>query len=87
MFTYDESRVLFWSRDAQFKLWDSALHDAELTPAERILELEVRSATRLYSAGQVVPLIVPLKSAEWLDKVRAWDRVKPKTKTPKRPAK
>jgi WD40 repeat protein len=61
VFTRDESRVLAWSDDGAVKLWDAALVDENLTPTERILELEVRSASRLDLPGQ----LVRLKSAEW----------------------
>jgi WD40 repeat protein len=67
VFTRDESRVLAWSDDGVVKLWDAALRDVNLTPTERILELEVRSATRLDLAGQ----LVRLKSPEWIDLVRS----------------
>ncbi|MDH5626458.1 MAG: hypothetical protein OEY21_10150, partial [Nitrospira sp.] len=67
VFTRDESRVLSWSRYGAVKLWDAALRDVVLTPTERILELEVRSATRLSSLGQ----LISLKSKEWLNKVRS----------------
>lgn len=47
------------------KLWDAALKDIELTPAQRVVELEVRSAQWLSPSG----LLTPLKSAEWITKV------------------
>ena len=67
VFTRDESRVLAWSIDGAVKLWDAALKDLDLMPGQRIVELEVRSATRLGSAGQ----LIPLNSNEWTAKVRA----------------
>jgi hypothetical protein len=65
VFTGDESRLLSWSVDGVVKLWDVILTD--LTPAEQILELEVRSATRLSDSGQ----LVPLSSVEWTALVRS----------------
>ncbi len=70
--TRDESRILSWGGDGTVKLWHVASRGVNSTPAQRSLELKVRSATRLDSAGQVVPL----KSAEWLDLCREWDRIK-----------
>lgn len=67
VFTGDEARVLSWSRDGAVKLWDVALNDEDLTPAERILDLEVRSATRLGVSGQ----LTKLSSAEWTALVRS----------------
>ena len=71
VFTRDESRVLAWSgttgSPGEVRLWDAALKDLDLTPARRIVELEVRSATRLGSAGQ----LIPLNSNEWTAKVRS----------------
>ncbi len=72
VFTRDESHILSWSQDGTIELSDAAVCETHLTPAERILELEVRSASRFDSAGH----IVPLKSAEWLDLCREWDRVR-----------
>lgn len=60
----DDSRMLTWSRNKSAKWWDISLHDEHLTSDERILEFEVRSATQLNAAGE----IVPLGSKEWLDK-------------------
>ncbi len=64
---FDESRVLAWSGDGAVRAWNAALQDAELTPNERIVELKIRSATRLNSLGQ----IVPLKSTEWITLLRS----------------
>ena len=64
-FTLDETRVRVRSGDGAEKLWDAALKDLDLTPAQRILELEVRSARRLGSAGQ----LIWLNSNEWTTKV------------------
>jgi WD40 repeat protein len=66
MFNRDESRVLSWG-GGMLKLWDTSLREPELTVSERITDLQVRSATRLDSAGQ----LVPLKSAEWIELVRS----------------
>jgi len=46
-FSRDESRVLTWSKDKTARLWDLTDPLKELQPAERILELEVRSGTTL----------------------------------------
>jgi WD40 repeat protein/energy-coupling factor transporter ATP-binding protein EcfA2 len=43
----DESRVLTWSDDGTARLWDVTDPLSELNPAERILELEVRSGMML----------------------------------------
>ena len=71
VFTRDESRVLAWSGTSvspgEVTLWDAALKDLDLTPGQRIVELEVRSATRLGSAGQ----LIRLNSNEWTAKVRS----------------
>ena len=68
LFTRDESRFLSWSGDrgsGAVKLWDAALKNIDLTPAQRIVELEVRSAAWLSPAG----LLTSLESAEWIAKV------------------
>ncbi len=54
-FNRDETRVLTTSMDGTARLWNVAF-DETLTPGERILEFEVRSATRL--DGQVKVLSV-----------------------------
>lgn len=59
----DDTRMLTWSSGSA-KWWDISLHDEHLTPDERILEFEVRSATQLNAAGE----IVPLGSKEWREK-------------------
>ena len=46
-------------------MWDTTPKEANLTLEEQILELEVRSASRLNSAGQ----LVSLKFDEWLNLV------------------
>ena len=56
VFSRDESRVLSWSGNGAVSLWDAALKDIDLTPAQRIVELEVRSATRLSPAGLLTEL-------------------------------
>jgi WD40 repeat protein len=66
------SRVLVWSDECsgspdEVKLWDPERADVELTPAERIKELEVRSATRLGAAGR----LIPLKYDRWIELVRS----------------
>ncbi|MBN1512357.1 MAG: TIR domain-containing protein [Phycisphaerae bacterium] len=67
VFTRDESHVLSWTADGVLTLWEVALQHTSLAPQERMLELEVRSATRLDSAGQ----LVSLSMEEWLVKVRS----------------
>jgi hypothetical protein len=49
------------------KVFDASLHYESLSVAERFTELEVRSASRLDSAGQ----LVPLKVDEWLKLYRS----------------
>ena len=66
-FTGDEARVLSWSDDGAVKLWDVKLGDQDLTPAERILGLEVRSASRPGVSGQ----LTKLSFAEWTALVRS----------------
>lgn len=67
VFSPDETHILTWHDGGGLKLWDTAMRDVELTPKERIKNLEVRSATRLDSSGQVVRL----KWDEWLALARS----------------
>ena len=65
-FNRDESRVLTWS-DTRVRLWNAVDLLAMLTPAERILELEVRSATTLDANLK----LRTLSFAEWQAKVKS----------------
>jgi WD40 repeat protein len=62
---HDSQVVAFYGN--QVKVFDASLHYESLSVAERFTELEVRSASRLDSAGQ----LVPLKVDEWLKLYRS----------------
>jgi WD40 repeat protein len=62
-FSHDESRVLTWSDDQAARLWDCSDALAMLTPAERLLELKVRSGTTLDEQQN----LQTLKCKEWID--------------------
>jgi hypothetical protein len=49
---HDESRILTWSDDGTACLWDVAL-DEKIPLEELMLELQVRSATRLYGSAEL----------------------------------
>ena len=71
-FSRDESRVLTWSGKFvnsidEVRLWSSGDPLAMLTPAERILELEVRSAMTLDANLK----LRTLSFAEWQAKVQS----------------
>ena len=66
-FSRDESRVLTWSNDKTVRLWNAVDPLAMLTPAERILELEVRSAKTLDANLN----LRTLSFAEWQAKVQS----------------
>jgi len=66
-FSRDEARVLTWSQDKTARLWDSTDPLAALTPAERILELEVRSGATLNEQLN----LRTLKFDEWQTKVKS----------------
>jgi WD40 repeat protein len=65
-FNEDESRVLAWTKDNVY-VWDLTDPLATLTPAERLLELEVRTATSLDSTQG----LQHLKPDEWLAKIQS----------------
>jgi len=56
LFARDDQRFLTWNDAGALKLWDTTLRDADLSPAQRTWQLQVRSAKQLDSAGQLVPL-------------------------------
>jgi WD40 repeat protein len=67
-FNHDESRLLTWrENDNSVRLWDLTDPLAVLTPAERILELEVRSATTLDEQLN----LRTLSFAEWQGKAKS----------------
>lgn len=65
-FTRDASRILAWSVDRTVKLWYSR-EILALTSDELLIDRDFRSASRLNSAGQ----LVPMKYDEWLELVRS----------------
>ena len=66
-FSRDESRVLTWSKDNTARLRNASDPLAILTPDERILELEVRSGTKLDGNLKLRALSVE----EWQTKARS----------------
>lgn len=66
-FSRDESRVLTWSYDNTARLWDATDPLAMLNPAERILELEVRSGATLDTQLN----LRTLKFDEWQAKLKS----------------
>ena len=66
-FSRDEARVLTWSGDKTARLWGSTDPLAALTPAERILELEVRSGATLDEQLN----LRTLKFDEWQTKAKS----------------
>ncbi len=63
-FTKNDASILTWSNSGagQLQSWGTTLRDKGLTPAQRILELQIRSATQLTKAGELVPLSI----VEWM---------------------
>jgi hypothetical protein len=66
-FSQDESRVLTCSSDGTAKVWDVTDSLAVLSPAERVLELEVRSSTTLDEQLN----LRTLSFAEWQKKAKS----------------
>jgi WD40 repeat protein len=77
LFTPDDSRVLSWSADGALNLWDASLQNPSLTPAEQVLELEVRSATRLGPDGQPRTLT----SSEWQSRAESYAEIRARKKS------
>ncbi len=74
-FTQDDARILTWSKKGRaVQSWDAALKDEGLTPKQRILELQVRSAMQLTKAGELVPLSID----EWRKKMDKYGNIKTK---------
>ena len=72
VFSKDESRVLMWSRDGSARLWTSP-HEPAIPVAERILKLEVLTASTMYGGRELRPLSVDAWRAKKteLDALRA----------------
>ncbi len=75
-FTKDDASILMCcSNNGTLLSWDAAFRYEGLKREQRFLELQVRSATKLTEAGE---LVVPLSFEEWMKRTDEYEKIKPK---------